>query len=150
MAKIWLGSQSERESCMLKVIIAEDDLVMADMLEDVLVAGGYEVCGIARTVEEALDLSALHRPDLAVLDVQLAGGDRGTAIGAQLHRPGGPGILYATGNMGLINLADANGEACLVKPYGPTDILRALEIVEQILSTGKASRPFPRGFYVLD
>ena len=28
---------------MLKVMIAEDDLMMADMLEDVLVEGGYEV-----------------------------------------------------------------------------------------------------------
>jgi response regulator of citrate/malate metabolism len=36
---------------MLKVMIAEDDLMMADMLEDVLVGNGYEVCGIARTVE---------------------------------------------------------------------------------------------------
>jgi CheY-like chemotaxis protein len=95
---------------MLKVMIAEDDLVMADMLEDVLVAGGYEVCGIARTVEEGVELGELHKPDLAVLDVRLAGGDRGTDIAARLHRPGGPGILYATGNMGQIDLASANGE----------------------------------------
>ncbi len=37
---------------MSTVMIAEDDLLMADMLEEVLVANGYEVCGIARTVEE--------------------------------------------------------------------------------------------------
>jgi two-component system, response regulator PdtaR len=43
---------------MLKVMIAEDDLMMADMLEDVLVEGGYEVCGIARTVEKAVELGA--------------------------------------------------------------------------------------------
>jgi DNA-binding response OmpR family regulator len=134
---------------MPKVMIVEDDLAMADMLEDVLVAGGYEVCGIARAVEEGLELAARHKPDFAVLDVRLAGGDRGTDIGAELHRPGGPGILYATGNMGLIDLANASGEACLVKPYGPMDILRALEIVEQIVSTGKASSPLPKGFYVL-
>jgi DNA-binding response OmpR family regulator len=30
---------------MLKVMIAEDDLMMADMLSDVLTASGYEVCG---------------------------------------------------------------------------------------------------------
>jgi DNA-binding response OmpR family regulator len=134
---------------MLKVMIVEDDLAMADLLEDVLVTGGYEVCGIARAVEEGLELAARYKPDLAVLDVQLAGGDRGTDIGAELHRPGGPGILYATGNMGLIDLANASGEACLVKPYGPSDILRALEIVGQIVSTGKASSPLPRGFYIL-
>jgi DNA-binding response OmpR family regulator len=134
---------------MLKVMIAEDDLAMADMLEDTLVEGGYDVCGIARTVEEGVELAAQHKPDLVVLDVWLADGDQGTDIGAWLHCPGGPGILYATGNLGLIDLAKARGEACLVKPYKPMDILRALEIVEQIVSTGKALSPLPRGFYVL-
>lgn len=37
---------------MSTVMIAEDDLLIADMLEDALVAGGYEVCGIARTVKQ--------------------------------------------------------------------------------------------------
>ena len=37
---------------MKKVMIADDDLFMADMLEEVLVTGRYEVCGIARTVNE--------------------------------------------------------------------------------------------------
>ena len=33
---------------MTKVMIAEDDLLTADMLRDTLVENGYEVCGIAR------------------------------------------------------------------------------------------------------
>jgi response regulator of citrate/malate metabolism len=49
---------------MLKVMIAEDDLMMADMLEEVLVAGGYKVCGIARTVDKAVELGKRHKPDL--------------------------------------------------------------------------------------
>jgi two-component system, response regulator PdtaR len=59
---------------MAKIMIAEDDLLMADMLEDVLVGGGYEVCGIARTVDEAVKLGKRHQPDLAILDIRLAGG----------------------------------------------------------------------------
>jgi hypothetical protein len=39
---------------MLKVLIAEDDLMMiADLRKKILVDGGYKVCGIARTVPEA-------------------------------------------------------------------------------------------------
>ena len=38
---------------MLKILIAEDDLMIADMSEDILVEHGYEVCGIARTVAQA-------------------------------------------------------------------------------------------------
>ena len=68
---------------MLKVMIAEDDLLMADMLQDVLVASGYEVCGIARTVGKAVELGERHKPDLAVLDIRLAEGGLGTDIAAQ-------------------------------------------------------------------
>jgi DNA-binding response OmpR family regulator len=102
---------------MLKVMIAEDDLMMADMLEDVLVEGGYEVCGIARTVDKAVELGELHHPDLAVLDLRLAEGGFGTEIAARLNRHGELGVLYATGNMSHMGLTKADGEACLGKPY---------------------------------
>jgi two-component sensor histidine kinase len=133
---------------MLKVMIAEDDLMMADMLEDVLVDGGYEVCGIARTVEKGVELGERHKPDLAVLDLRLAGGGLGTEIASPLNRQG-LGVLYATGNVGHASLTKADGEACLGKPYRPEDVVRALKIVEEIVTTGEASKPFPKGFYVL-
>jgi two-component sensor histidine kinase/CheY-like chemotaxis protein len=138
---------------MRKVLIAEDDLFMADMLGEFLGKRGYDVCGIARTVEEAVELGERHKPDLAVLDMRLADGGCGTDIAARLKRQGGPGILYATGNIGnigQIGLTNADGEACLGKPYRPADLVRALKIVEQIVKTGEASRPFPDGFFVLE
>src|SRR4029077_5429835 len=104
---------------MLKVIIAEDDLMIADMLEDVLVEGGYEVCGIARTVEKGVELGEHHQPDLAVLDFCLAEGGLGTEIASRLNRQGELGVLYATGNVGHASLTTADGEACLGKPYQP-------------------------------
>jgi two-component sensor histidine kinase/ActR/RegA family two-component response regulator len=135
---------------MLKVMIAEDDLMMADMLEDVLVEGGYEVCGIARTVEKGVELGERHRPDLAVLDLRLAEGGLGTEIASRLNRQGDLGVLYATGNAGHTSLTKTDGEACLGKPYRPEDVVRALKIVEEMVATGQASKPFPMGFYVLN
>ena len=111
---------------------------------------GYEVCGIARTVKEAVVLDARHNPDLAVLDLRLADQGLGTEIAAQINRPGRPGILYATGNATQIKLTRADGEACLSKPYRPADLVRALTIVEQLVSTGEASPPFPAGFQILE
>jgi DNA-binding response OmpR family regulator len=94
---------------MPKVMIAEDDIVMADMLADVLAINGYEVCGIARTVDKAVDLCEDHKPDLAILDLRLAHGDVGTEIAARLER-GNPGILYTTGNVGQMGrLTKADG-----------------------------------------
>ena len=141
--------QSKRYRLMSTVMIAEDDLLMADMLEDVLVAGGYEVCGIARTVKEGIELGDRCKPDLAVLDIRLADGGLGMDIAARLHSRDGVGILYASGNSSHMGLTKDDGEALLRKPYRAGDVVRALKIVEQIVRTGEASQPFPRGFSVL-
>jgi DNA-binding response OmpR family regulator len=130
-------------------LIAEDDLMIADMVEQILVDAGYEVCGIARTVAEAVRLGRRHKPDLAVLDLRLAGGGLGTEIAAQLGGLGKLGVLYATGNISQITLTTADGHACLTKPYRDSDLLRSLELVSEIVATGTASPPLPRGFQVL-
>jgi len=132
-----------------KVLIAEDDLMIADMAEEFLFQRGYDVCGIARTVDEAVALARLHKPDLVVIDMRLADGGLGTQVAAELKLLPHLGILYASGNLSQIILTAANGHACLSKPYRGTDLVRGLEIVSNLVATGKASAPFPHGFQVL-
>ena len=132
-----------------KVLIAEDELMIADMLEEILVEHGYEVCGIARTVTEGIALGRLHKPHLAIIDLRLADGGLGTEIATELGRHSPIGVLYATGNRAQLALCNAEGDACLMKPYRSADLLRGLEIVYELLRTGKASRPYPQGFQLL-
>jgi DNA-binding response OmpR family regulator len=135
---------------MLKVLIAEDELMIADLLEETLTASGYEVCGIARTVDAAVALANLHKPDLAVLDVRLAGGGRGPEIARRLSGMTKLGILYATGDdprHSMLTLAD--GSAAIAKPYLFEDVARALVIVREIMTLGTATPPFPTGFRLL-
>jgi DNA-binding response OmpR family regulator len=133
---------------MLKVLIVEDDLMLADFAEEILVEHGYEISGIARTVADAVALAQRSRPDLVVLDLRLADGGLGTEVAAQLASPGRPGILYVTGNMSQVALT--HGDACLAKPYRSVDLVRGLEIVAGLAATGTAQRPFPSGFHLLD
>jgi DNA-binding response OmpR family regulator len=133
----------------LKVIITEDDLMIADLLKDVIAEADYDVCGIARTVPEAVDLVERHRPDLAVVDMRLADGGMGTDLIARLDKEARPGVLYTTGIADENTLTAANGEGCLRKPFRPDDLLRALKIIEQIVTSGFATPPFPAGFKVL-
>lgn len=134
---------------MAQVLIAEDDLVMADMVELVLIKSGYQVCGIARTVQEAVALAKRHRPDLAVIDVRLAQGDLGTEIVAKSHSLDKSGILYATGNISAMMRDGVQGHACLTKPYSFPDLVRSLELVAEIKATGTTTAPHPRGFRLL-
>jgi DNA-binding response OmpR family regulator len=134
---------------MLKVLIAEDDLMIADMSEDVLVEHGYEVCGIARTVAQAVTLGRRHLPDLAIIDMRLADGGHGTEVASELADLERLGILYVTGNVSSDNLTNAHGHGCLAKPYRFVDLLRGLQIVAEMVDTGKASPPCPDGFRIL-
>ena len=134
---------------MLKVLIVEDDLMLADASEEILVGHGYKVSGIARTVADAVALAWHSKPDLVILDLRLADGGLGTEVAAQLPQLGRPGILYVTGNTSQLALTAANGDACLSKPYRSADLVRGLEIVAGIVATGKARPPFPAGFQLL-
>jgi DNA-binding response OmpR family regulator len=134
---------------MPKILIVEDDLMTADMAEEVLVEHGYDVCGIARTVADAIALARRHKPDLVLLDQRLADGGLGTEVAVDLDLPGGPGILYASGNVSHIMTNAGSGHACLAKPYTSADLVRSLEIVAEILATGKATPPFPHGLRLL-
>jgi CheY-like chemotaxis protein len=133
----------------LKVLVAEDDLVIAGMIEEALMTNGYEVCGIASTVREAVALGREHRPDLAIIDIRLAEGGLGTEIVTHLQDGPRIGILYASANINqAITLADC--DAYITKPYRVEDLLRALDIVADIAIFGVVAKPpFPRGFHLL-
>jgi DNA-binding response OmpR family regulator len=133
-----------------RVLIIEDDLLIADMTEEILIANGYDVCGIATTVAQAIEIGGKHAPDIALIDYRLADGGFGTDAGAQLRATSNLGILYVTGNNAQVAMKNAIGDACLVKPYKSAELLQSLDIVAGIAATGRASPPFPRGFQLLN
>ena len=124
---------------MLKVLIVENDLMIADIVEDNLVTAGYAVCGIATTVADAIALGAQHNPDLGVFDLRLDDGEFGTVAASALRRHGKIGVLYATANSTHPLLRHAEGEGCIVKPYTAAGMVAALGIVWEIM----CGRPVP-------
>jgi two-component system, response regulator PdtaR len=134
---------------MPKVLIVDDDLMIADCLEEILIDAGYDVCGIAGNVAEAIALGEQHEPDLAVIDLRLSDGELGTQVAAALCPGGGLGVLYATGNPEHPGLKDAPGEGWIAKPYTGTSIVAALRIVAERMSKLPALSAFPPGFALL-
>ena len=133
---------------MPKVLIVENDLMIADFLDEVLVEAGYEVCGIASTVAEGIELGERHHPDLGVVDLCLSNGEYGTEVAAALRRRGKFGVLYATGNPDHPRLSGAEGEGCIAKPYLAHSVVSALRVVGETMSSRPPSNP-PRGFRLL-
>ena len=134
---------------MVSVLIVEDDLLIADLLQEALEADEYQVTGIARTVQQALQLAEQHCPDIAVIDIRLANGDLGTTVAAHFRNTTKTKILFSTGNGDSLTSLEDLGDAVITKPYRLRDVGRALTIINQLAQYGRTALAFPRNFRLL-
>ncbi len=105
-----------------RILIAEDDAILALDLMTVLQAAGAEVLGPARTLAETVALAASHALTCAVLDVNLR--DETSLPAAQLLQKRHTGIVFYTGYDDLDALRrDWPGAQVLSKPASP-ELLR--------------------------
>lgn len=65
-----------------RVLIVEDEALIAMELADIVASAGAEVIGPVRTNRDAIGLLARAKPDLAILDLNLADGDATTVYDA--------------------------------------------------------------------
>jgi two-component SAPR family response regulator len=78
-----------------RVLVLEDEMLVAFMLEDMLAHLGIQVCGPAHSVSDALDLLQTQAFDAALLDANLAG-ESSLPFAEQLADRGIP-FAFATG-----------------------------------------------------
>ncbi len=113
-----------------RVVIAEDEAIIRLDLKEILESEGYDVVGETGRGDEAIDLVAHHRPDLAILDVKMPGLD-GIEAARRItseHRTAAL-ILTAFSQRNLIEDArDAGVAAYLVKPFQRSELIPAIEV----------------------
>lgn len=133
---------------MSSVLIVEDEAIIALVLEQELKAGGYEVCGIASSAQEAIALAERHSPDIALVDVRLAAGSSGVDAAVVLERLG-TAVVFATGHCDLVAREAEAGIACLRKPFDARIVIEALKVIEDISKDGEPHRPLPPNMQLL-
>lgn len=115
------------ESNTVKVIIADDEKVIADTLTTILRQSGFDAIGVY-SGEEALSVAETFKPNLLITDV-IMNGMNGieTAIEIQKYRPGCRVLLFSgqASTSDLLEKARAEGYAfeLLTKPVHPRDLL---------------------------
>lgn len=106
-----------------RVLIVEDEIIVALFLEDILAEFGYEVAGVVSHLDDAMVRDADY--DIAVLDVHLNGRpvfDFADTLAAQ-----GVPFIFATG-YGERGIPERHrGRPVLQKPFQPDDLKRTLE-----------------------
>ena len=135
---------------MLSVLIVEDDLSIADLLQEALEDLGYNVTGVARTLHEATLSVDRQKPDVAIIDIRLANGDLGTDVAAYLRETTTARIMFSTGNSNNSRLMASCGDAVMTKPYLMADVARGLHIIDELARSGHTDIVFPRNFRLLE
>jgi two-component system chemotaxis response regulator CheB len=73
----------------IRVVVADDSAFMRRLITDALTERGAQVVGVGREGDEALELCALHRPDVLSLDLAMPGRN-GIDVLKELRRIGSP------------------------------------------------------------
>jgi DNA-binding response OmpR family regulator len=87
----------EKKDSQEKILIVEDDAIIAAHLEGFLVGEGYTVPALADTGEEALAEAQKHRPDLVLMDIDLFGSADGVCTARELSRQFGIPTIFLSG-----------------------------------------------------
>lgn len=109
----------------LRILVVEDEMTIALTVEDMLVAMGHEVVGLAMRLPQALKLATEAAIDFAILDVNLDG--RMSFPVADVLRARGVPYMFATG-YGSPGIDPAYASPRVIKkPYLSRDLERAID-----------------------
>ncbi len=134
-----------------RVFIAEDDLLSAEYLKQILQKAGYEVLGIADNAEDTVKECKKSKPDAILMDIMLKGRITGTEAALQLSRiiPSSKIIfLTAYAEKEMIEYAEmSKAYAYLMKPYREKEILATLKVA--LTHDGKVEEGLKNGLIEL-
>ena len=114
----------------MKILIVEDEPLIAMHIELMVEDFGHRVCGIAASTQEAIALGTFERPDMAFMDVHLAGGNSGIDAARELFQRHGVRCIFLSANLDAHvreAVAPFRPIAFLSKPVLPVLLQRALE-----------------------
>lgn len=114
-----------------RVLVVEDEKIVAMNLESRLRDLGYDVVGSIAHAEEVLDVAAATSPDVVLMDVHLAGEMRGTEAAALLWERLRTPIVFLTAYGDEHTFAEARRAmpvAYITKPYRSPDVHMALQL----------------------
>lgn len=114
-----------------KVLIVEDERVVATHVERSLEDAGYTVTGIAASVAEAMALVVASPPDVALVDIRLRGQGEGFTIAECLRTQHDVPVVYMTAHTDddtLQRAARTGAYGYVVKPFTIGEVKSALQV----------------------
>src|SRR5664279_1282977 len=113
-----------------KILIVEDEMIVATDIRLLLERNGYKVIGIARSYDKAIELIQQEKPGMVLLDIFLTGTLTGIDLAKKL-REENIAFIYLSANANEEVLSKAKTTepyGFIVKPFREKDLLVTLEI----------------------
>jgi two-component system response regulator HydG len=115
-----------------KILIVEDEFIVANDLKIILLKAGYQVTGIASSVVQARKQIETKRPDWVLLDIMLKGDLTGIDLAWELREQQLP-FLYISANTNQTTLEAVKAThpyGFMVKPFRERDLIVMLDIAK--------------------
>ncbi|MFA4826146.1 MAG: response regulator [Methanoregula sp.] len=131
-----------------RILVVEDELLVADDLREILTGSGYEVVGIVNSGTGAIRLAGEHHPNLVLMDINLNGEMDGITAASEIRSRWSIPVIYATAyaTRSIVDRAKKTDPfGFIFKPYNEMQIEMAIEIalnfarIEQQLREHKES-----------
>ena len=130
----------------LKILVVEDDPMIAESVQDILGVLKHEVVGVADDAEKAIAICNETLPDLALLDIQIGGDIDGVDLADLLNQNFQIPFIFTTAfaDNDTIDRAKSKGPyGYLVKPYGIKDMNAAIEVAMSAFERFKKASESP-------
>jgi DNA-binding LytR/AlgR family response regulator len=103
-----------------KIFIVEDEIDLAENLEDILINSGYQIIGMEEESENALSKILLTKPDLILMDIMLKGPMDGIELTKKIREKSNVPIIFITAHAEqtyLERISELNYDSFLLKPF---------------------------------
>jgi DNA-binding response OmpR family regulator len=129
----------------LRVLIVEDEALLADELDYIVRRCGGETVGHAMTSGEAVRMAETLGPNLALVDVHLRDGPTGPKAARTMADHSGPLVLFLTANLKRLPQDMAGACGAMSKPFSEHAVRSALMFLHDCMAEGHARREPPNG-----
>ncbi|MCP4297390.1 MAG: response regulator [Proteobacteria bacterium] len=116
---------------MTKILVVEDEAIIAEAIRVRLEKLNYEVVGTVTSGEEALQMIRKHEPDLVLMDILLDGELDGIDTAMQIHNQFGTPLIYLTSyssNSHLERAKKTYPKGYILKPFKNKELHAVIEM----------------------
>ena len=132
----------------LRVLIVEDEALLAMELEGLVEDAGHKVVGWATSSDEAREMVDRTAADLAFVDVHLDDGPTGVRVADYIRERHGSMVVFLTANPKRIPEHFAGAIGVIAKPYTMNGLLTALRYLHEGVRRPPPTTALPAGFFL--